>query len=103
MLQRRERWMFELIHKILGGDTNANDERPWLTLLDPTSVEFLLQHGPIKYAKVDMYRYRMADPLWIIASKWMRGEVVAWWARELEESLIRPVQVHSGNLAYANI
>ena len=102
MLQRRERWMFELIHKILGGDSNANDERPWLALIDPTSVE-LLQRGPMTFAKADMYQYRMADPLWIIAWKWLRGDVVIWWTREFEESLIRPVQVHNGNLAYANL
>mmetsp|Transcript_22968 Transcript_22968/g.49703 ORF Transcript_22968/g.49703 Transcript_22968/m.49703 type:complete len:628 (-) Transcript_22968:224-2107(-) len=104
MLQRRESWVFELIHKILlGSDTNATiTERPWLSLLDPSSADFL-QHGIVKYAKVDMYRYRMADTLWIIASKWQRGDDVIWWNREFEETLIRPVQImQNGNLAYAN-
>mmetsp|Transcript_501 Transcript_501/g.1004 ORF Transcript_501/g.1004 Transcript_501/m.1004 type:complete len:607 (-) Transcript_501:110-1930(-) len=102
MLQRREQWMFTLIDKILRADKKESSERPWLALLDPVSVD-LLQHGSMKYAKVDMYRYEMKDPLWIIVRKWLGGEVVTWWTREYEEPLIRPVQMHNSNLAYANI
>ena len=105
MLQRRERWMFELIQKILVSDAHniQGDERPWLALLDPSSAD-LLQQENVKYAKVEIYRYRMQDPLWAIAFKWLKAEEVIWWNREFEESLISPVQVmHNGNLAYANV
>ncbi|KAL7539404.1 hypothetical protein ACHAXR_009258 [Thalassiosira sp. AJA248-18] len=102
MLQRQERWMFELIHKILDANVAYGLQRPWLALLDSRSVDFL-NRSPMRYAKVEMYRYRMANPLWIIASKWVRGEEVIWWNRTFEESLIRPVQMHDGSLTYANI
>lgn len=100
MLQRREAWLFELIHKIL--NANANAEQPWLALLDTSSAD-LLSSTQMKYAKVDMFRYRMADPLWTITMKWLRGEEVIWWNREFEESLIRPVQMYDGKLAYARL
>lgn len=104
MLQRRERWMYELIRKILGGDGDASkDEQPWLALLDPTSAGLLVQ-TEFKYAKVDMYRYEMASSLWNIAVKRIHGEEVIWWNRSFEEVLIRPVQMQSpGSLAYADL
>lgn len=103
MLQRRERWMFELIHKILKNNTKDNDsDRPWLALLDGSAVD-LLQQNPMKYAKVDMYRYKMANPLWVIIRELLNGEDVIWWTREFEEKLIRPVQLHNGRLAYVNL
>ena len=98
MLQRRESWMFELIQKMLVD--GASDDRPWLTLLDPGSAE-LLRNGPVKYAKVDMYRYSMANPIWTIAGMWLRGEEVEWWTRKFEEILIPPVFVQDGKLALA--
>jgi len=102
MLQRRESWMYELIRKMLLIDATKSIEQPWLELLDPSSAN-LLQHIPMKYAKVDMYRYRMADTLWEIARNWFRGFEVIWWNRDFEEILIKPVQIHDGNLAYANL
>ena len=99
MLQRRERWMFQLIHKILANDTSS--ERPWLALLDHSSIDLL--HN-VKYVKVDMYRYEMANPLWVIVRDSLRGEEVVWWTRQFEETLIRPVQLGGdGNLAYASV
>ena len=63
-----------------------------------------MQQNPIKFAKVDMYRYRMADPLWTIISKWLRGEEMIWWMREFEEVLIRPLRMQADStLAYANV
>ena len=107
MLQRRERWMYDLIHKMLVSDENATtnntETRPWLALLDPSSVRYL-QQNPIKFAKVDMYRYRMSGPLWSIISKWLRGEEMIWWMREFEEVLIRPLRMQADStLAYANV
>lgn len=107
MLQRRERWMYELIHKMLVSDENATtnntETRPWLALLDPSSGSYL-QQNPIKFAKVDMYRYRMVDPLWTIISKWLRGEEMIWWMREFEEVLIRPLRMQADStLAYATV
>ena len=110
MLQRRESWMFELMRLLVTSDdsgknnaTNSNERRPWLALLDPSSVSYLHQQ-PSKYAKVDMYQYKMAGPLWSILSEWIRGKEVAWWEREFEEVLIRPLKVQDdGSLAYATV
>lgn len=81
---------------------NANGERPWLALLDRTSAD-LLKENQIKYAKVDMYRYRMANPLWTITGQWLKGEEVIWWKREYKEKLIPPIQMNEGQLAYAQL
>ena len=98
MLQRRERWMYELLHKMLDNPTDSN-KRPWLSLLHPSSATYL-QHNTVRYAKVDMYRYRMNEAL-----KWIRGEEgIYWWTREFEEVLIRPLRMQAnGVLAYANM
>jgi hypothetical protein len=102
MLQHRERWVFELLRKILTSDASRlGNDKPWLALLDPTSADWL-RLNPVKYVKVDMYRYRMADPLWIIGQKWLMGEEVIWWTRDFEEILIRPLQLYNGSLVYAN-
>ena len=103
MLQHRERWMFELLRKILTGEASrsGNDSRHLLALLDPTSADWL-RRNPLKYAKVDMYHYRMADPIWIILYKWLMGEEVIWWTRNFEEILIPPLELYDGTLAYAN-
>ena len=100
MLQRRERWMYELLHKMLDNPTDSN-KRPWLSLLHPSSATYL-QHNTVRYAKVDMYRYRMNEALWSI---WIRGEEgIYWWTREFEEVLIRPLRMQAnGVLAYANM
>ncbi|KAL9183209.1 hypothetical protein ACHAXT_004996 [Thalassiosira profunda] len=100
MLQRRERWMYPLLQKMLNED--ESDERPWLALLDPGSAEVIRQSKPI-YAKMDMYHYEMADPLWTILRKWAGGDEVIWWKRSYKEELIRPVQIRDGNLAYAGL
>ena len=47
--------------------------------------------------KVDMYRYRMSASLWTILWKSLTtsnqsGDVVVWWNRTYEESLIPPVR-----------
>ena len=101
MLQQRERWMFSLLQHILADDLQS--ERPWLNLLDHSAREHL-QKGPIKYAKVDMYHYKMSNSLWNIMSQQLKGLDVVWWERDFEETLIRPVQLqHSSNsLMYAN-
>jgi len=102
MLQQRERWLYSLLQRILSD--NAQSERPWLSLLDQSARE-LLQNGPVTYAKVDMFRYRMKESVWRILMKKLRGLEVDWWYRDFEETLIPPVQLHvvSRNLVYANI
>jgi hypothetical protein len=104
MLQRRERWVFELLRKILlvsdGG--RLGKDKPWLALLDASSADWL-KLNPVKYAKIDMYQYRMADPIWIIAGKFLRQEEVIWWTRDFEENLIRPLEIDNGSLTYANL
>ena len=102
MLQRRESWMYELLHKMLDNSTNRN-KRPWLSLLHPSSATYLEQNT-IQYAKVDMYRYKMNEALWSVISNWIRGDDVIWWGREFEEVLIRPLRMQAnGVLAYANM
>jgi len=101
MLQRRERWLYELLHKMLDNSMDRN-KRP-LSLLHPSSATYLEQNT-IQYAKVDMYRYKMNEALWSIMSKWINGEEVVWWTREFEEVLIRPLRMQAnGVLAYANM
>lgn len=98
MLQRRESWMYELLHKMLDNSTNSN-KKPWLSLLHHSSATYLEQNT-IQYAKVDMYRYQMNGAL----IKWINGEDVIWWGREFEEVLIRPLRMQAnGVLAYANM
>jgi hypothetical protein len=103
MLQSRERWVFELLRKILlmNDAGRMGKDKPWLALLDPSSADWLMLN-PVKYAKVDMYRYRMADPIWRIVVKFLMQEEVIWWSRDFEENLIRPLEMYNGSLAYAN-
>jgi hypothetical protein len=100
MLHGRESWLFALVARLL--DKNAK-ERPWLDLLDTTTSAALLRENyetkyltPL-YAKVDMYRYRMAAPLWDILPQYiMKGDTnkVIWWNRTFEEVLIPPVELN---------
>ena len=110
-LQNRETWLYNLLAKILNNDLGIH-ERPWLQLLDSHSSAFLISSYESnetcpKFAKVEMYEYRMAGSLWsILASKYYhRGEDVVWWKRQFEETLIPPVQLNSANkrLEYVGI
>jgi hypothetical protein len=111
MLNGRERWVYELLRKIFLMSSSSDDEnqslpehdnkRPWLALLDPSSADWL-RSNTVKYAKVDMYRYKMADPLWVIARKWLMRKEVVWWTRDLEEILIHPIEIFRGSLVYAD-
>ena len=112
MLNGRERWVYELLRKILlmssssSEDENQSlpehdDKQPWLALLDPSSADWL-RSNTVKYAKVDMYRYKMADPLWVIARKWLMRKEVVWWTRDLEEILVSPIEIFRGSLVYAH-
>jgi hypothetical protein len=99
-LQRREKWVYTLLEKILAGNDDDDEvsSRPWLALLDSTSAAMLKEgyeqnHASPRYAKVDMYRYQMAAPLWNLISDLMRGREVTWWKRTYKESLIPPVQL----------
>jgi hypothetical protein len=98
MLQGRESWLFALAAKLLDKNT-ANNQRPWLDLLDAASSQLLREnyedkHQTPLYAKVDIYRYQMAAPLWEIVPSYLKGEsAVIWWNRTFEEVLIPPVQI----------
>ena len=67
MLQRRERWLFAFLLKLLAGDP------PALSLLAAGAADGAAFRDPEppharkapRYAKVDMYRYSMAEPLYI--------------------------------------
>jgi hypothetical protein len=126
-LHRREAWLFDLIAKILqkpppstSRELENDTVAPWLNLLDSTSASMLrknYENGRIPaFAKVDMYNYKMAAPLWTILNDYYdttnfwrpyydepsssssssvaaaaaaatTGGVV-WWNRTYEESLI---------------
>ena len=91
MLQQREAWLYTLLEQLLRGD-----ESPW-PLLDAQSVAHLRAAGPPVYAKVDMYEYTMAAPLWELAARWWAQRAGApplvWWRRAYEEPLIPVVQL----------
>jgi hypothetical protein len=94
MLHDRETWMFALLSKLLN---QSLTNRPWLELLDSSSANILRQnydnyHMVPLYAKVDMYHYKMAAPLWQLLMDFLAGRKLVWWKREFEEVLIPPVQ-----------
>ena len=87
MLQRREKWLYHLLTKLLLADET---HRPWLNLLDSESARYLRemfyeQGQAPAYVKVDMYRYRMAASL---GTRLLSSEPMAWWNRTFTESLI---------------
>lgn len=86
MLQRREQWLYALLAKLLAADTRA------LSLLDPSARVAFEGSPPPRFAKVDMWHYRMAAPLWELAPRWWRREEVTWWRRSFEEQLVPPVE-----------
>jgi Lipase maturation factor len=103
-LRSRESWVYGLLYKILQGGNGQ--PTPWLALLDSSSQEFLRttyyqQAKSPKYAKVDMYHYKMAEPLWTILERkrqaffFRANAPVAWWTRIFEEPLIPTVSLDS--------
>ena len=109
-LHHRESWLFDFLAKILQGQT-ANDATydpamfPWLQLLDRSSALMISDNyfngrTPV-VAKVDMYHYKMAAPLWQIVKDYVEtwfslhrssGASVMWWKRKFEETLIPVVK-----------
>jgi hypothetical protein len=100
--------VYSLLTKILS-DQESVDQRPWLQLLDPESSAFLMNayvsnDTRPKFAKVEMYKYWMADSLWGILSSKLRGSNAVWWKRKFEETLIPPLQLNNDKrLEYARI
>jgi len=96
MLRNREQWLYQFLAKLLiPGNTNGT-KRPWLDLLDSTSSHYLQTTFYDKgiaprYAKVDMYRYRMAASLMTILTS-SHSQTMPWWNRTLTESLIPVVE-----------
>ena len=84
--------MFDLISKLLDKESS---NRPWLALLDASSAALLERNykdqTPPKYAKVEMFHYQMAAPLWKLLPKYFLGVEVVWWNRTFEEQLIKPI------------
>jgi len=124
MLANREKWLYALLERLLNpstttttsnttsttsGTTRILDDakNPWLDVFDDSSAAFLRHHGAsLKLAKVDMYRYQMAAPLWdILYDYWQQWAItfgwspktakstkaITWWNRTYQESLIAPV------------
>lgn len=104
MLQRRETWLYRLLERLLESNQTASTDRPWHDLLDSSSAKYLKQNGPMRYAKVDMYLYRMAAPLSnILQQYWnhylekaksleIASPQVMWWNRTYSEPLIPVVR-----------
>jgi hypothetical protein len=75
-------------------------QRPWLDLFDISTTEFLRtnyeEYSKVPmYAKVDMYHYQMAAPLWEILPLYFLKSLSSensgrglWWNRTFEENLI---------------
>ena len=102
MLQRREDWLYAFLAKLLAADAAA------LSLLDPASAAGAAfrdpaapeRRKPPRLARVDMYHYEMAEPLWRLAARWWRGggwrgggAPLTWWRRSFEEALVPVVQI----------
>ncbi len=101
-LNRRETWLYTLLAKLLNELDPSH--RPWLNLLDTSSAGMLrdnyVQHGKAPtFAKVDMYQYQMAAPLWELLPRFlMHPETtkvsshgltrIQWWNRTFQENLI---------------
>ena len=97
MLRQREGWLVPFVAKLLRADGGA------LSLLAAGAAD-----GPAfrsspdgkarapTYAKVDMYHYEMAAPLWEIVGAYWRGERPAWWRRTYEEPLVPVVRLDEG-------
>ena len=70
--------------------------------LDPAEPA-AYRYRPPQLARVDMYKYEMAAPLWELAPRYLGGEAVAWWRRAYEEPLVPPVRLDaaSGRLVRA--
>ncbi|CAB9498897.1 Lipase maturation factor 1 [Seminavis robusta] len=119
MLQNRERWMYRLLEKLLEPSSTKSlssrkndrlNQPAWWNLLDSTSVEFLRNQqsqSSLRYAKVDMYHYEMAAPLWTILQDYYENfcrsldtttsrndkpKAVYWWKRTYKEPLIDSVK-----------
>ncbi|CAE7386954.1 Lmf1 [Symbiodinium sp. CCMP2456] len=93
-LERRETWMWSFLAKVLEGDATV------LSLLTPETAvsKAYFPDGPLndrklpKFAKVDMWRYRMRAPLWVIAREYAQNGTAVWWEREKAEALIPPLE-----------
>merc|ERR1712066_851937 len=88
-LARRETWMWAFLAKLLEGDTVA------LSLLAAEASSVYYVDGSLRLPKsvrVDMWRYRMRAPLWIILRDYFVNGSTIWWTREYGDSLIPPVQ-----------
>jgi hypothetical protein len=71
----------------------------------PISVTHYEKDEAPRYAKVDMYYYKMAAPLSTILWRWAVGQGQIWWTRQFEESLVVPVTFDksSGGLIRADL
>ena len=93
-LERRETWMWSFLAKVLEGDATV------LSLLTPETAvsKAYFPDGPLndrklpKFVKVDMWRYRMRAPLWVIAGEYAQNGAAVWWEREKAEALIPPLE-----------
>ncbi len=106
MLRSRENWLFSLLQKILRGKKGR-----WLDLMDESAESIIFgnegqsgRNREIKYAKVDMFHYRMEDSLWKLVLRKQKQELV-WWKRNYEEPLVPPVVFDNttGSLRHASL
>ena len=92
-LHQREQWLYQLVAKLLQEESEQT-KRPWLDLLDSSTALYLRKTYYDKglaprYAKVDMYRYRMTASLVTILTS---PGPMPWWNRTFAESLIPIVE-----------
>ena len=93
MLEQREAWLKTLLRQMLQGSRTPHP------LLDASSAHKLAAAGRPRFARVDMYRYEMAAPLWELLARWWAapaGTPLTWWVRSYEERLIPPMELGKG-------
>ena len=109
-LERREPWVYGLLAKLLAADRAA------LALLDPAAMRSFHRSssapaptaavgagagagsgaGGLRrptHARVEMWRYEMAAPLWVLMEDYWAGRQVVWWKRRFIETLIPPMRL----------
>ncbi|KAJ1449071.1 lipase maturation factor-domain-containing protein [Pelagophyceae sp. CCMP2097] len=99
MLQQRESWLYAFLEKLLSKDAAV------VSLLAADSRAALAKEPrPLAAVKVDMFWYRMAQPLHRAVAEALRSAdgQATWWNRTFEELLLPPLHLdQNGKLALA--
>lgn len=95
MLNQRERWIYSLLAQLLtkrnlDGLASVLDAHCFYRLFEGTNASAVFAGNKLpKAAKVDMFKYEMAAPLWAILATDSQQRV--WWNRSFKQILVPPV------------